>query len=126
MKIRHNLVWVLVDISCKAGVLVRKKEPMGFSSVAGKDLRSADLLLFDWLHGKDACVNVTGGSPFAGMRVSSCAPGASLANDTERKRKKYTAKCEENGYKFIPFDFSTFGELGEDALNLLARIGSFL
>ena len=85
MKIRHNLVWVLVDISCKAGVLVRKKEPMGFSSVAGKDLRSADLLLFDWLHGKDACVNVTGGSPFAGMRVSSCAPGASLANATEKR-----------------------------------------
>jgi hypothetical protein len=43
----------------------------------------------------------------------------------ERKRKKYDAKCEENGYNFIPFAFSTFRELGEDAHDLLASIDSF-
>ena len=35
------------------------------------------------------------------------------------------AKYKENGYKFIPFAFSTFGELGEDVLDLLSRISSF-
>ncbi|CAO2841665.1 unnamed protein product [Amaranthus hypochondriacus] len=85
----------------------------------------ADILLFNWLHGKNACVDVTGGSPFVGTGVSAWAPGVSLANAAERKKKKYAATCEENGYKFIPFAFSTFGELGEDALELLARIGSF-
>ena len=39
-------------------------------------------------------------------------------------RKKYTTKCEENDYKFIPFALSTFGELGEEVLDLLSRIAS--
>lgn len=81
----------------------------------------ADLLLFNWLHGEDACVDLTRGSFFTGSGVFSWAPGASLANNTERKWKKYSSKCEENGYKFIPFAFFTFGELGEDVLDLLSR-----
>ena len=55
----------------------------------------------------------------------SLAPEASLANAKERKTKKYTGKCEENGYIFIPFAFYTFGEQGEDALDMLFRIASF-
>ena len=126
MKFRHNLVQdMLVDICCKAGVSIRKEAPLGFLSEAGKDLRPANLLLFNWFHGKDTCVDVTRGSPFAGTGVSSWAPSASLANAAKRKRKKYTAKCEENGYKCIPFAFSTFGELGENALILLSTISSF-
>ena len=57
-------------------------------------------------------------SPFADIGLFSWAPRASLANTAVRKRKKYTTKCEEHGYKFIPFAFSTFGEPGEDALDL--------
>ena len=67
MKFQHNLVRdMLVDICCKAGILVRKEALKGFSSETGKDLRPMDLLLFNWAHGKDACVDVTGGSAFAG------------------------------------------------------------
>ena len=126
MKFRHNLVRdMLVDVCCKAGVSVHKEAPLRFYSEAGKNLRPTDILLFNWLQGKDACVDVTRDTPFAGTGVTSWAPGVSLANAAERKRKKYVAKCEENGYKFISFAFSTFGELGKDALELLARIGSF-
>ena len=114
-----------MNICCKAGVLVRKEAPLGFLSKAEKDLRPADLNLFNWLHVKDAYVDVTGYSPFAGIGFSSWTHNASLANAAERKRKKYTSKCEENGYKFIPFAFSTFGELGDDALDLLSRIAFF-
>ena len=70
-------------------------------SEARRDLRPTDLLLFNWLHGKDTCVDVTGGSSFVGTRVSSWASSASLANAAKIKRKKYTAKGEENGYKLI-------------------------
>ena len=97
---------------------------MRFSSEVGKDLKPADILLFNWLHGKDTCVDVIGASPFASTGVSSWAPGVSLVNATEIKRKKYTAKCE-NGYKFFPFAFSTSGELGENALHMLSKIASF-
>ena len=59
-KFRRNLVRdMLVDICCKAGISVRKEAPMGFCSEVGKNLRPADLLLFNWLNGKDACVDVT-------------------------------------------------------------------
>ena len=116
---------MLVDISCEVGVSVRKEAPLGFLLETGNDLRRANLLLFNWVHGKDACVDVIESSPFDGTGVSSWAPSASLANVAERKRKKYTAKCEENGYKFIPFAFSTFGELGEDVLDLLSRSSSY-
>ena len=125
VKFRHNLVRdMLVDICCRAGISVRKEAPVGFSSEARKDLRPTDLLLFNWLHGKDACVHVTGGSPFAGIGVSSWDPSVSLANAAKRKRKKYTTKCKVNIYKFIPFTFSTFGELGEGTLELLSRVAS--
>ncbi|GJR29739.1 putative RNA-directed DNA polymerase, eukaryota, reverse transcriptase zinc-binding domain protein [Tanacetum coccineum] len=97
---------------------------MGFHSGDGKDLRPADLLLFNWLQGKDACLDVTGISPFAGMGANSWAPTVALLNAVEKKKKKYASICEDNGYKFIPFAFSTFGEFDKDALDTLLRIKS--
>ncbi|PWA86787.1 hypothetical protein CTI12_AA137770 [Artemisia annua] len=50
VKFRHNLVRdILVDICSKVGIMVRKEAPMGFLSEDGKELRPADLLLFNWL-----------------------------------------------------------------------------
>ncbi|PWA42827.1 expansin-B14 [Artemisia annua] len=52
MKFRHNLVRnILVHICSKVGIIVRKEAPMGFLSEDGKELRPADLLLFNWLQG---------------------------------------------------------------------------
>ncbi|GJT65284.1 hypothetical protein Tco_1016764 [Tanacetum coccineum] len=125
VKFRHNLVRdILVDICSKVGIMVRKEAPMGFRSGDGKDLRPADLLLFNWLQGKDACLDVTGISPFAGMGAKSWAPAVALLNAVEKKKKKYASICEDNGYKFIPFAFSTFGEFDKDALDTLLRIKS--
>ena len=66
---------ILVDICSKVGIMVRKEASMGFLSEDGKELRPADLLLFNWLQGKDACLDVTGISPFAGGGTTSWAPG---------------------------------------------------
>ena len=44
----------------------------------------------------------------------------------EKKRKKYASKCEDNGHKFVPFAFSTFGELEVEALNTLSRVGTIV
>ena len=71
VKFQHNLVRdMLMDICCKSGISVGKEALMGFYSEVGKELRLDSLLLFNWLHGKDACLDVTGGSPFAGTGVS--------------------------------------------------------
>ncbi|GJX01403.1 hypothetical protein Tco_0185316 [Tanacetum coccineum] len=41
------------------------------------------------------------------------------------KRVKYETKCAAIGYGFLPFSFSSFGELEEGAITLLKRIRKF-
>nr|GEZ43906.1 putative reverse transcriptase domain-containing protein [Tanacetum cinerariifolium] len=68
----HNLVRdILIGICSKVRIMVRKEAPMGFLSEDGKDLRHTDLLLFNWLQGKDTCLDVTDISPFASTGVNS-------------------------------------------------------
>nr|GEV98602.1 hypothetical protein [Tanacetum cinerariifolium] len=125
VKLGHNLVRdIFVDICSKVGIMVRKEAPMGFLFEDGKDLRPADLLLFNLLQGKDTCLDVTDISPFAGTGVNSWAPGLALHNAVEKKRRKYISVCADNGYKFIPFAFSMFGEVDKDFLDTLSRIKS--
>ncbi|GKB68888.1 hypothetical protein Tco_0930300 [Tanacetum coccineum] len=52
-------------------------------------------------------------------------PGRAVIDATKRKRVKYEAKCANIGYGFLPFSFSSFGELEEDAIALLKRIRNF-
>ncbi|GJS01520.1 hypothetical protein Tco_0318028 [Tanacetum coccineum] len=72
--------------SSTVGIMVRKEAPMGFLSEDRNDLRPADLLLFNWLQGKDACLDVTCISRFAGMGASSWAPVVALHNVGIRHR----------------------------------------
>ncbi|GJY21513.1 hypothetical protein Tco_0394079 [Tanacetum coccineum] len=106
VKFRHNLVRdILVDICSKVGIMVRKEGPMGFLSEEGKNLRPADLLLFNWLQGKDACLDVTCISPFAGMGATACVPGAALHNAVEKKKRSmgpYVRKTDTSSYH-LPF-----------------------
>ena len=87
---------------------------MGFPTKDRKDN------LFNQVQGKDTCMEVINKSSFVGIVISSWAPTASLAGVAQRMKKKYAAKCKENGYKFILFTFSTFGESGEEALDQYA------
>nr|GEV55898.1 beta-myrcene synthase [Tanacetum cinerariifolium] len=106
VKFRHNPVSdILVDICSEVGIMVRKETPMGFLSDDGNDLRPVDFLLFNWLQGKDACLDVTCISPFAGIGATSWAQGVTLNNVVEKIKRKYASIYEENGYKFKPFCF---------------------
>ncbi|GKB79441.1 hypothetical protein Tco_0946336, partial [Tanacetum coccineum] len=99
VKFRHNLVHdILIDICSKVGIMVRKEAPMGFLSHDRKHLRPVDLLLFNWLQGKDACLDMTGISPFASTGVNSWAHGGSLAQcrgeEKEESELLYSEKSE--------------------------------
>ncbi|GKE71317.1 hypothetical protein Tco_1529389 [Tanacetum coccineum] len=74
-------------LSRRKWIMARKEAPMGFRSRDGKDLRPADLLLFNWLQGKDACLDMTGISLFAGMGTNSWAPTVALLMRWKRKRR---------------------------------------
>ncbi|GJT91081.1 hypothetical protein Tco_1079926 [Tanacetum coccineum] len=52
-------------------------------------------------------------------------PGRAVIDAAQRKRGKYMAKCASIGYGFLPFSFSSFGELEPDAVTLLKRIWKF-
>ena len=52
-------------------------------------------------------------------------PGRAVIEAAQRKRVKYEAKCADIGYGFLPFSFSSFGELEKDVVALLKRIRRF-
>ena len=52
-------------------------------------------------------------------------PGRAVIDAAKRKRVKYGAKSADIGYGFIPFSFSSLGELEADAMTLLTRIRKF-
>ncbi|GJV72449.1 hypothetical protein Tco_1492444 [Tanacetum coccineum] len=52
-------------------------------------------------------------------------PGRAVIDVAQRKRGKYMAKYAAIGYGFLPFSFSSLGELEVDAIALLKRIRKF-
>ncbi|GJT20222.1 zinc finger, CCHC-type containing protein [Tanacetum coccineum] len=52
-------------------------------------------------------------------------PGRAVIDAAQRKRGKYMAKCAAIGYGFLPFSFSSLGELEAYAITLLMRIRKF-
>ncbi|GJX33235.1 hypothetical protein Tco_0243090 [Tanacetum coccineum] len=52
-------------------------------------------------------------------------PGQAVIDAAQRKRGKYMDKCAAIGYGFLPFSFSSLGELEADAVSLLKRIRKF-
>ncbi|GKC42583.1 kinase-like domain, phloem protein 2-like protein [Tanacetum coccineum] len=103
IKHRHNVVRdTLVDICFRSGISAGKEVDIGLDGGCDKKLRPADMLLYSWDGGLDAVVDVA-----------------------HRKRGKYMAKCAAIGYGFLPFSFSSLGELEADAVSLLKRIRKF-
>ncbi|GKD28409.1 hypothetical protein Tco_1239187 [Tanacetum coccineum] len=51
--------------------------------------------------------------------------GRAVIDAAHRKRVTYEAKCADIGYGFLPFSFSSLGELEKDAVTLLKRIRKF-
>ncbi|GKB93201.1 hypothetical protein Tco_0979338 [Tanacetum coccineum] len=52
-------------------------------------------------------------------------PGRAVIDVAQRKHDKYMDKCAAIGYGFLPFSFSSLGELEADAVSLLKRIRKF-
>ncbi|GJV44339.1 ankyrin repeat-containing protein ITN1-like protein [Tanacetum coccineum] len=83
------------------------------------------MLLYSWDGGLDVCVDLTGSSPLTQTGMIDFAPGRVVIDVAHRKRGKYMAKCAAIGYGFLPFSFSSLGELEADAVSLLKRIRKF-
>ncbi|GJV04370.1 hypothetical protein Tco_1337939 [Tanacetum coccineum] len=126
IKHRHNAVRdTLVDICFRSGISAGKEVDIGLSGDGDKALRPADILLYSWDGGLDVCVDLTGSSPLTRTGMTDFAPGRVVIDAAQRKRGKYLDKCAAIGYGFLPFSFSSLGELEANAVTLLKRIRKF-
>nr|GFA50675.1 hypothetical protein [Tanacetum cinerariifolium] len=66
--------------------------------------------------------DLTGSSPLTQTGMANFIPGRAVIDAAQRKRVKYMAKCAAIGYGFLPFSFSSLGELEDDTVTLLKRI----
>ena len=85
-------------------------------------LRSADVLVYGWVGGKHACVDLTGVSPLVGLSNGDFIVGQAALKAASNKVAKHERACSDNQHAFIPFAFDTFGFLAPDAVNILQRI----
>nr|GEV80991.1 putative reverse transcriptase domain-containing protein [Tanacetum cinerariifolium] len=126
IKHRHNVVRdTLVDICYRSGILAGKEIDIGLEGGCDKPLRPADMLLYSWDGRLDVYVDLTGSSPLTQTGMVDFALDHAAIDATQRKRVKYEAKCATIGYGFLPFSFSSLGELEKDAVKLLRRIRKF-
>ncbi|GJZ19008.1 hypothetical protein Tco_0555598 [Tanacetum coccineum] len=126
LKHRHNMVCdTLVDNCFRSGISAGKEVDIGLDGGHDKKLRPADMLLYSWDGGLDVCVDLTGSFPLTQTGMSDFAPRRAVIDAAQRKRGKYMTKCADIRYGFLPFSFSSFGELKKDAVTLLKRVRNF-
>ncbi|MFS7949409.1 putative exostosin [Helianthus anomalus] len=125
-KYQHDLVSdVLFDIFRCAGISAKKEAPVNFLTdpLEGRStLRPADILVFGWVRGKHACVDLIGVSPLVGLGSSAFTVGQTALKAASGKVIKHEKACLDNQHVFIPFAFDTFGFLASEAVDLLSRV----
>ncbi|GJV23499.1 hypothetical protein Tco_1376194 [Tanacetum coccineum] len=99
-----------------------KEVDIGLDGGRDKPLRPANILLYSWDGGLDVCVDLTGSSPLTQTGMVDFVPSQAVIDATQRKCGKYMDMCAAIRYGFLPFSFSSLGELGVDAVTLLKRI----
>ncbi|GJU69333.1 hypothetical protein Tco_1255592 [Tanacetum coccineum] len=115
--------------------LMKKMADIYFTRVA-KDAESSFSLsprqMALWLSQRESnfglgfvVVPIQGSSPLTRTGMTDFAPGRVVIDAAQRKRGKYLDKCAAIGYGFLPFSFSSLGELEANAVTLLKRIRKF-
>ncbi|GKD68631.1 hypothetical protein Tco_1322721 [Tanacetum coccineum] len=109
----------------RAWISAKKEAPVNFltdPSNGRSTLRPADVLVFGWVGGKHACVDLTGVSPLVGLSSRGFTAGQAALKAASGKVTKHEKACIENQHVFIPFAFDTFGLLAPEAVELLSRV----
>ncbi|GKA67976.1 hypothetical protein Tco_0767893 [Tanacetum coccineum] len=120
IKHQHNVVGdTLVNICFRSGILAGKDVDISLGVGCDKPLRLVDMLLYSWDEELDVCVDLTGSSHLTQTGVVDFVLGCVVIDAAHRKRVKYEAKCANIGYGFLPFSFSSLGELEKNAVTLL-------
>nr|ABD32510.1 hypothetical protein MtrDRAFT_AC147482g27v2 [Medicago truncatula] len=116
---------VLFDIFRRVGISVKKEAPVNFL-IDPLDKRStlkpADVMVYKWVGGKHACVDLTGVSPLVGLGIRPFTVGHAALKVASSKVAKHEKACSDNEHAFISFAFDTFGFLAPEVVDLLHRV----
>nr|GEX39437.1 auxilin-like protein [Tanacetum cinerariifolium] len=115
---------VLFDI-CRRARISAKKAHVNFLTDPSDErftVRPVDVLVFGWVGGKHACVDLTEVSPLVGLSSWGFTAGQAALKAASCKVTKHEKTCIENQNVFIPFAFDTFGFLASEAVELLIRL----
>nr|GEU89910.1 putative reverse transcriptase domain, PPM-type phosphatase domain, protein phosphatase 2C family [Tanacetum cinerariifolium] len=108
-KYRHDMVMdILFDICRCAGISAKKEAPVNLltdPSDGRSTLRPVDVLVFEWVGGKHACVYLTGVSPLVRLSSRGFTVGQAALKVALCKVTKHEKTCIENQRVFIPFAF---------------------
>ncbi|PNX81415.1 auxilin-like protein, partial [Trifolium pratense] len=74
-------------------------------------LRPADVLVYGWVGGKHACVDLTGVSPLVGSTTGDFTVGQTALKAASSKVVEHERVSSDNQHVFMPFAFDTFGFL---------------
>jgi hypothetical protein len=85
-------------------------------------LRPDDILVYGWVRGKHACVDLTGVSPLVGLTTGDFTVRQAALKAASSKVAKHERACSNNQHAFISFAFDTFDFLAPDAVNILKRV----
>jgi len=85
-------------------------------------LKPADVMVYEWVRGKHACVDLTKVSPLVGLGVGPFTVGQAALKAASSKVAKHEKSCSDNEHAFIPFALDTFGFLAPEAVDLLHRV----
>ncbi|KAK2438168.1 hypothetical protein QL285_022979 [Trifolium repens] len=124
----HDLVRdVLFDVFKRVGVsvIVKKEASVNFLTdpLEGRStLRPADVLVYGWVGGKHACVDLIEVSPHVGLTTRDFTVGQAALKAASSKVVKHERACPENQYAFIAFAFDTFGFLATEVVDVLKRV----
>jgi len=103
---------------------VKKEGPVNFLTDPldrRSTLRPADIMVYRWVGGKHACVDLTRVSPLVGLYVRPFTIGQTALKVASSKVAKHEKACSDNQHAFIPFAFDTFDFLAPEVVDLLHR-----
>ncbi|CAK8565893.1 unnamed protein product [Lathyrus sativus] len=82
-------------------------------------LKPTDLLMYEWVGEKHACLDLTGVSPLVGLRTGGFNVEQVTLKAASSNMVKHEKTCSNNKKDFIPFVFDTFGFLAPETIDLL-------
>ncbi|GJY86263.1 putative reverse transcriptase domain-containing protein [Tanacetum coccineum] len=125
-KYRHDMVRdVFYDVCRRAGITAKKEAPVNFLTDQLDErstLKLDDVLIFGWVVGKHACVDLTTVSPLVRWSSKGLTMGPATLKASLCKVTKHEKASIENQHVFVPFAFDTFGSFALEAMKLLNRV----